>query len=352
MKGQPSTQPNLSLGECAYLAIEQHFKKTLSYEDDVIKDRDPESLHQMRVGMRRLRSAVTGFAAAIALPKAAQDSKIAKIARCLGILRDIDVLQDALENHYYPNLPADEQEILIEALVALANERDQALRAVQKILAHQRYKDLKKAFKKWLKTPKYQTIAQQPIQGVLPDLLLPEMSRFFLHPAWLVGVEFANGQLQPLPDLSAKKIEAKLADQGEILHSLRKETKRVRYQMSLFREFYGEDYAHSVQDMKSIQEILGQMQDSVVLAEFLNDRLDSDIETMMPTLAQQLIETRYQAWQAWQPLQQRYLSVETRYNLRAEILRPKETLVGDRTHPEQATENSMALKAEHSSESM
>jgi CHAD domain-containing protein len=57
------------------LAIEKHFKKTIKYEKDVLQDQDPENLHQMRVGMRRLRSAATGFSPALALPKPAQEQK-------------------------------------------------------------------------------------------------------------------------------------------------------------------------------------------------------------------------------------------------------------------------------------
>jgi len=50
-----------TLGDSAKLAIEQHYQKILKHEAQVLKDKDPEDLHQMRVGMRRLRTAIVGF---------------------------------------------------------------------------------------------------------------------------------------------------------------------------------------------------------------------------------------------------------------------------------------------------
>ncbi len=53
--------PIKSLKDYAYQAIQQHLKKTLKWEKPVKKDEDPEALHQMRVGMRRLRTAISRF---------------------------------------------------------------------------------------------------------------------------------------------------------------------------------------------------------------------------------------------------------------------------------------------------
>ena len=50
--------PNETLGHYAYRIIQKNFKKIVKYEKAVSDDTDPEPLHQMRVGMRRLRSAL------------------------------------------------------------------------------------------------------------------------------------------------------------------------------------------------------------------------------------------------------------------------------------------------------
>lgn len=318
-----STRTNTkTLGNWASLAIKKHFQKFIKHEADVLKDRSPEDLHQMRVGMRRLRSAITGFAPALDLPKSAQEKKIGKIARRLGQLRDLDVLREALENHYKPALPSKEQKSLETALEHLDKQRRQTLAQVKETLEHDRYQSLKQSLKKWLKQPSYQEIAQIPIQEVLPDLLLPEVSKLLLHPGWLVGTEVKEGEIHILKELKPKMVEQKLAEKGPALHSLRKEAKRIRYQMEVFSDFYGESYAAYLQDVKAIQEILGQMQDNFVLAEFLTDVLQSEIKSLLPTLADQLAQTSYQAWLQWQPLQQRYLNLEVRKGFHLAILQP------------------------------
>lgn len=311
-----------TLGDWAALAIQKHFQKVTKHEEDVLQDREPEDLHQMRVGIRRLRSAVTGFAPALDLPKPAQEKKIGKIGRSLGTLRDLDVMQEVLENQYKPALPKAEQKVLQTALAALANQRRRALEKVKQTLKHQRYQSLKQALNKWLRQPDYQNIACVPIREVLPDLLLPELSKLLLHPGWLVGTEVKEGEINILKELSPQMVEQQLADQGPILHSLRKETKRIRYQMEVFAEFYGAEYEAYLQDVKEIQSILGQIQDSFVLAEFLSQALKSEIKTVLPTLAAQLAQTSYTAWQQWQPLQQRYLNPETRQGFHLAILQP------------------------------
>ena len=98
-----STETSIkSLAETAHQAIEKHFEKTIKWEKAVKKDEDPEAVHQMRVGMRRLRTAVSRFDKYLHLPKTISDKNIGKLARILGGLRDLDVLQEILENNYFP----------------------------------------------------------------------------------------------------------------------------------------------------------------------------------------------------------------------------------------------------------
>ncbi|MBG1267412.1 CHAD domain-containing protein [Nostoc sp. WHI] len=318
-----ATQPTVkTLGDYAYQAIQKHFKKTLKWEKSVKKDEDPEALHQMRVGMRRLRTAVTRFGLAVDVSKPVSDKNIGKIARRLGSLRDLDVLKESLENNYKPNLPRKEQESLQTAFTALAKQREDVLSSVQKTLKNESYKSLKDSLDKWLEKPNYQPFASFTIQQVLPDLLLPEVSNFLLHPGWLVGTQFVDSEVKIQKNWEPEKIEQQLITEGKILHSLRKEAKRVRYQMELFTDLYGESYAAYITEVKTIQEILGTMQDSVVLAECLADIFKSEIQTQLPTLANLLTENRYQSWRQWQPLQERYLKTETKHSFHLTILHP------------------------------
>lgn len=312
----------MNLGDAASVAIEKYFHKTIAHEADVLKDKDPEELHQMRVGMRRLRSAVTGFAPVLDLPKEAEEGKIGKIARVLGNLRDLDVILESLQNRYYPNLPEDEQEVLDKALLNLLKQRHRALKAVKNVLEHKTYQLLKKSLEEWLEKPKYQAISGLPIAEVLPDLLLPQISEFFLHPGWVLGAEFENGEVKVSDNLSSDAIEEKLAAEGTVLHDLRKQAKRVRYLMNLFGDFYGDTYEAYVEDVKAVQECLGDIQDTAVLEEFLGEIFEFELKKKLPQFEKLLAQSRHEAWQKWQVLQRRYLCSQVRQNFRSTLIRP------------------------------
>jgi CHAD domain-containing protein len=314
-----------TLGDYAYQAVQKHFKKILKWEKPVKKDEDPEALHQMRVGMRRLRTAVSRFSIALDLSKPVSDKNIGKIARRLGNLRDLDVLKESIEKDYKPHLSKKEQKYLNTAFDAIAKQREHALETVESTLKDDSYKSLKQSMEEWLEKPSYKDLASITIQQVLPDLLLPEVSQFLLHPGWLVGTEVGELELKIRKDWEAENIEQQLTDKGESLHSLRKQAKRVRYQMELFSDLYSESYSAYIADVKSIQDVLGAMQDSVVLTEWLEDVFKSDLDNHLHGLTKLLAENRYKLWQQWQPLQERYLKTETRHGFHLTILHPKES---------------------------
>ena len=100
-------------------------------------------------------------------------------------------------------------------------------------------------------------------------------------------------------------------------------------------DFYGETYEAYVDDLKAVQECLGDIQDSEVLGEFLTDFVEGDLKKELPILAGILAQNRYEAWQKWQILQRKYLNSETRQGLRSTLINPviKDAANGD--SPEQ-----------------
>ncbi len=54
----------------AHQVIAEQYRRIVKQEKKVLADKDPEALHQMRVGTRRLRTALQVFGGAIELPKA------------------------------------------------------------------------------------------------------------------------------------------------------------------------------------------------------------------------------------------------------------------------------------------
>ncbi|WP_353929973.1 CHAD domain-containing protein [Okeanomitos corallinicola TIOX110] len=315
-----STTTFTSLGNYACKAIEKNLHKTLKWENSVKKHKDPEALHQMRVGMRRLRTSVSGFGSHLDLPKSASNKNIGKIAKILGNLRDLDVLKEILENNYQPHLLDQEKTYLQIAFSSLSKQRDAAFSRVQKTLKDEAYKSFKNNLQQWLEKPRYQPLANLPIQQVLPDLLLPEISKFLLHPGWMIGTEVTESEVVISTELTPEQLEQYLQHQGEILHSLRKQAKRVRYQMELFADLYDEAFTVHISQVKIIQEILGNIQDSMVLNEWLVNIFKSDMNEKLSGLKTLLAVNRYQLWQQWQPLKAQYLSPENKHNLHSIII--------------------------------
>ncbi len=318
-----ATKPTVkTLGNYIYSGIEKHFKKTYKWEKSVKNDKDAEALHQMRIGMRRLRTMVTRFNSIINFPKSANDQNIGKIARCLGSLRDLDVLKETLETTYQPQLPKKERIIIGEVFQTLDEQRVDALTDVKALFKSKRYKSVKTELQEWLEKPSYQPLANLTIKQALPDLLLPEVSCFLLHPGWLIATQVEENKVVVSTNFDEKKVEKQILTKTENLQDLRKLAKRLRYQMESFTDLYGEGYANYLAQVKSIQGILGSMQDSVVLDEWLQDVLESKISTQLPSLATLLKKNRYHLWQQWQSLQERFLKLETRQEFHLIILHP------------------------------
>jgi CHAD domain-containing protein len=311
-----------TLGETAHQAIEKNFIKTIKWEKAVKKDEDPEPLHQMRVGMRRLRTAVSRFERYLNLPKSVSDQNIGKFARILGSLRDLDVLEETLKKNYKPHLVEKEQKFLQTAFKELDKQRGIAFSHVKKTFKHDFYKSFKNECEDWLRNLSYRSFSSVPIHHVLPDLLSPEVSEFCLHPGWLIGTKIVKSEIVVQTKWTPIQLEEHLKTEGKILHDLRKQAKRLRYQMELFTELYSESFTAHLNDIKTIQEILGMIQDNMVLHEWLEHIFKSELDTQLCGLTTLLAANRYQLWQEWQPLQQRYLQPDTRYNLHLVVLQP------------------------------
>ena len=317
------SQPSISFGDYAHRAIRKHFKKSTKYEAAVLEDHDPEPLHQMRVGMRRLRTALLIFAPAINLPEAASRQQIIAIAKRLGRVRDLDVMQiwfqRYLENAAVP--PAETRQ-MEQILISLHQRRDKQFSRMQKLLAGQHYHQCVESFQTWLHQPTYRPIATLPILDVLPDLLLPLISRLLLHPGWLVGTTVENGKCHASVVVSPELLGNYLEHEGAAVHDLRKQIKGVRYQTEFFVEFYDETFRAQTRDFRDLQDILGEIQDGIVLSEFLAGELGDYWQNMVPTLVNYLQQQRYQLWQQWQTKKKKYLDMGFRQGLRQQMLMP------------------------------
>lgn len=320
-----ATTTQQTVGTLASQAVERYLQQAESYEKAVIQDRDPEDLHQMRVSLRKLRTVMQVFAPGIALPKAGKEPKVADTARRLSQLRDLDVIEAALREQYLPDLPEVEGMMLEVVFDYLAKQRKKAYKRAKKTLRGDRYAALKRNLHDWTHDPDYNALAMLDIHAVLPDLTLPLVSHLWLHPAWLVGVREVRGKLQPDTRLTTEAVDTLFAKHSTDLHGLRKQVKRVRYQLKVVAEFYGDRLTDDLARFGDLQDALGALQDSLVMEDFLHQAL-SDWDTQLPTLKALLVDSRHRAWKQWQTLQQHYLDPQNRQALRQLLMQPGTTV--------------------------
>ncbi len=320
-----TAQQTTTLGKLAHGAIAQYLKQAIAYEKRVKADTDPENLHQMRVGLRRLRTAMEVFDAGLDLPRAGRKRKVAAIARKLGELRDLDVVWATLRDRYAPDLPDPEQDCLGVVMLTLARKRHKTFKQVKKLLKGDRYSDLKQSLLEWLEEPVYGAIAPLPAQQALPDLILPLVSRLWLHPGWLVGAKITTkGAIEGISAntrLSQAATDQLIAEQGPLLHDLRKQVKRVRYQLRLVADLYPGVLDADIDRLSTMQDTLGDLQDSTVLAAFIESVVPK-AKSQMPHLFALLADSRHRAWKQWQTHQQFYLDPAQRQRLRLALLHP------------------------------
>jgi len=297
-----SLETSLTFGDYAHSMIEKQYHSVVKRERKVLADEDPEHLHQMRVGSRRLRTALQVFAAAIVLPDAASQKRIGALARVLGGLRDLDVQIADLQTVYRPQVEGDEKAALDEVIQSLQKKRRQAYVEVEETLGRSRYRDFKTAYETWLAQPQFTSLAELPIYALLPELLGPLLSELLLHPGWLIAADDSSTAA------------------NHTLHDLRKAFKHVRYQTEFFTPFYGKSFQTWVAEIKLLQEQLGKLQDSHVLQDLLTTHLPK--HTQLPTLQNKIQQTRFNVLSDWDATRQHYLDPEFRRQLHQMLLEP------------------------------
>ena len=304
---QSQTQgEGLTIGTQAHTILDQHYHSLLKQQPKVLKDGSPEPLHRLRVTLRRLGTAAEVFAGTIKLPKGARRKRLRSLRSALGKQRDLDVLLESLQQSYRPQLNEAEVYWLDQLIAILERRRRKANRKTQALLTQSPFTKVQTAYAQWMEEPSYTQRAEFPLIPALPDLLTPLLSSLLLHPGWLVTI---SDPLQSLPDTH-----------GEQLHDLRKVCKRVRYQAEFFVDFYGENFHSWLEEIKTLQEGLGQVQDSQVLQDMLRKLLPDQAE--VPQLWRLLQAQQGEGIRVWQDLKSRYLDPEYRRDLYQMILAP------------------------------
>lgn len=229
------------------------FDEVYKLRQAALQTEDIEGVHQMRVAIRRLRSALRDFSPLLkrrAFTKSRRDLK--KLGNALGTARDLDV-----------------------AIAALTKLKKKAKNEIVK-------KDIE------LKT-EIRLAQRQKVQTILKKTL--EISAFEkMRERFLRAVETAvkaNGKTAALSAKEAgnkvilKSIEefCELSDSlynpfdCENLHKLRIAAKRLRYTIEIFKECFSDEFAPFAQEITEMQTFLGELHDRDIWIENFSRRL-------------------------------------------------------------------------------
>ena len=212
-------------------------------EQGFLRGEDPEYLHQVRVGLRRLR-------VALALPrdKSWDESfeplrgELQWLSRSLGVARNWDVMAEEL----LPVLERDCGSSALDALRLRVNtERRRAVRAARRALRSARSQRL------WLHLARLTVVQGEAIAPVTST------------------VDFARTALSRRHHKLGRYAEL-LQLEPQALHRARIDAKKLRYVSEFFASLWsGKEAKRFIQQLKQLQDLLGQINDAAVARSIL-----------------------------------------------------------------------------------
>jgi CHAD domain-containing protein len=222
---------------------------------NVLKTRDPEDIHDLRVASRRLREGLTLFSPCYpARTIEAIDKRVKKLTRLLGDMRNTDeaiVFFTALAEEV--NSPA-----CCDELLAFVDEtQGKRKRETRRMVSGLRKMDRKGLFTRYQRVINKLSLFSPSDRGV--DLLAP-LSGF--------AAAAFDSRFAALVELLGPAGEQ---DAIEAQHRLRIAIKHFRYRMELLSFLFGDCYARLHGIVKNYQDVLGTMNDLDVFGQMVRD---------------------------------------------------------------------------------
>lgn len=295
-----------SLGSFAHGILRSHWRQLLKERQAMLDEDGPESLHQLRVTVRRLRASLDLFGLAVNIPRQGRPQKLKKLGSALGQQRDLDVIMQTLVGTYRPQLPDEEQHWLDCLTRDMAKQYPKARRQSHKLLQSKEFAKLEATWRTWIDSPALTEQGSYPVGQSLPLLLLPALRDLVLHPAWHLELPFSQ--------------DPAFASAIGHLHSLRKVIKRFRYQLEVSSDFYSPSLLGWIQHLKSLQDHLGQLTDDQILRTQLADLLPEGVDLPQMDILSHLL--REESLHFWQQSQRQYQDPEFVKTLYRHLLDP------------------------------
>ena len=243
-----------SAGDVAMAHLQAQFE-ALAAQDPRVRLDQEDAVHQMRVATRRLRSALVTFRSLL-------DREVTEplrgelkwLADLLGAARDAEVMHARLLSEV-DDQPGD-------LVVGPVREQVDAELSASYRTAHA-------AVVRALNGPRYAQLLQA-LDGLVTT---PPLSRRAARPARPELRKRIRREHQRVERLAAeaRSVQDHREDHDTRLHEVRKSAKRARYAGESVKPVFGKDAKRFATAMESIQEALGDHQDTVVLRQLLRD---------------------------------------------------------------------------------
>ncbi len=243
-----TVQPHDATGSAARSAIAFHVRALIA-QIPAAQRGEPEPIHQVRVGARRLRAAVTLFAPYIsAIRPKATDAQLKWVGKQAGGVRDLDVMETLLQKRAKQ---LDQQ--LATKLETLFEEgrvrRAKAAQNLAKSLSSRRFKSLVARLSAPIAITSRADVA---FGSVAAELFAPI----------LTSTMRAGAKLHEVPSVDE-------------LHRLRKRAKRVRYALEMVRAIDDKHLGGVLGGLEDLQDLLGGYHDAVVAVEWIKEFVSS-----------------------------------------------------------------------------
>jgi triphosphatase len=254
--GPIAVEDSLSVGEVAFRVLRKQFALVRAHEGGVRLGEDPEELHDMRVAMRRARSAIQVFRDVLPEEVRSFREELKHFAGILGEVRDLDVQIEQLQARAAE--ADDEDRAPLLKIVAVLEKRRAAARGpLLQALDSERYERFESSFGEVLRRGPDDaegSPAGKPVLRAAPDLLSRPYKK------WRKAAKRVGEGSHP-----------------EEYHDLRKKGKRLRYALEFLSGVYEEKAANKlVKHLKVLQDGLGRHQDLIVSADFLEQVVAED----------------------------------------------------------------------------
>lgn len=254
------TGPGIGPGSRAIAEYLRAQRDAILRNDPLVRSGDPDGVHDMRVAIRRIRATMRTYRAGLDPERTAPlRDELQWLGLMLGALRDAHVLTERFE----AAVAAEPPEVMIGPVASRIRERlaasqGEASAALRSAMTSRRYARILNALDDY-------------VGSVAPDATDERLRRSARKAVTRADAMLDAAQQLPLHAAGVPEPSSGPRDQDAGLHEARKAYKRARYAAEALAPVGGSSATQLAKRMRTLQDLLGAHQDTVVGARLMRD---------------------------------------------------------------------------------